>query len=226
MKRKVEVFTGAYASGKSETSINRALQYVARGENITLVDLDTVEPGYTLRPLYGELTKRGVNVVTQTDYFGLGEAASYVTPQQINCLNEKGDIVIDVGYGASGLDVLDIIQNIELEENLNIYLVVNTSKFETHNVESILEYIKFSEGLEKRDWKKFSGLISNTHFGDETTKDDIIRGYKILKEVAQQIKLPIVAIGVPDNLKNEFSEKIYDETEIWFYERLMPNALW
>ena len=226
MKRKVEVFTGAYASGKSETSINRALQYVARNQHITLVDLDTVEPAYTLRPLFGELSNRGVNVITQTDYFGLGEAASYVTPQQINCLNEKGDIIIDVGYGASGLDVLDIIQNIEKEEDLNIYLVVNTSKFETHNVESILEYIKFSEGLEKRDWKKFTGIISNTHFGDETTKEDILRGYKIVKQAAELVDLPVVAIGVPNNLKQEFETDKIDNTEIWFYERLMPNALW
>ena len=225
MKRKVEVFTGAYASGKSETSINRALQYVKRNENVTLVDLDTVEPAYTLRPLYGELTARGINVITQTDYFGLGEAASYVTPQQINCLNEKGDIIVDVGYGASGLDVLDIIQNIDKEDDLNIYLVVNTSKFETRNVDSILEYIKFSEGLEKRDWKKFTGLISNTHFGDETTAEDVVRGYNIIKQAAEKVALPVVAIGVADNLKSEFDEK-YDNTEIWFYERLMPNALW
>lgn len=225
MKRKVEVFTGAYASGKSETSINRALQYIKRNEKVTLVDLDTVEPAYTLRPLYGELMSRGVNVITQTDYFGLGEAASYVTAQQINCLNEKGDIIIDVGYGASGLDVLDIIQNIDKEEDLNIYLVVNTSKFETRNVESILEYIKFSEGLEKRDWKKFTGLISNTHFGDETTTEDVIRGYNIIKQAAERVALPVVAIGVADNLKSEFDDK-YDNIEIWFYERLMPNALW
>ncbi len=225
MSRKVEVYTGAYASGKSETSINRALQHVARNEHITLVDLDTVEPAYTLRPLYQTLTDRGINVIAQTDYFGLGEAASYVNPQQINCLNEKGDIIIDVGYGASGLDVLDIINNIEKEEDLRIYLVLNTSKFETHNVESILEYIKFASGLQKRDWKKFSGLISNTHFGSETTKEDIINGYEIIKEAAQKANLPIIAIGVSNELKDEFEEK-YDGVDVWFYERLMPNALW
>jgi len=225
MSRKVEVFTGAYASGKSETSINRALQHIKRNEPVTLVDLDTVEPAYTLRPLVKALTERGINVIAQTDYFGLGEAASYVTAKQLNCLDEEGDIIIDVGYGASGLDVLDIINNIEREENLNIYLVINTSKFETSSVENILEYIEFASGLEKRDWKKFTGIISNTHFGSETTKEDIIRGYDITKEAAQKVGLPIVAIGVSEELKNEF-DSTYDGVEIWFYERLMPNALW
>ena len=50
--RFVEVFAGAYASGKSETSINRALQFARKGEKITLVDLDTVEPAYTLLHLH------------------------------------------------------------------------------------------------------------------------------------------------------------------------------
>ena len=82
--RTVEVFTGAYASGKSESAINRALQYANCGKSITLVDLDTVEPAYCLRPIIGELKEKGINIIAQTDYFGLGEAGSYVTAEQIN----------------------------------------------------------------------------------------------------------------------------------------------
>ena len=55
LSRTVEVFTGAYASGKSESALNRALQFANRGKDITLVDLDTVEPAYCLRPIIGEL---------------------------------------------------------------------------------------------------------------------------------------------------------------------------
>lgn len=226
MARKTEVYAGAYASGKSETAINRALQYANSGEKITLVDLDTVEPAYTLRPIVKPLKDMGINVITQEDAFGLGEAATYVTSHQINCLANEGDIIIDVGYGASGLDVLDIITDIGDEENLEIFLVVNTSKFETCSEENILEYITFSEGIEKRQWKKFAGFISNTHFGGETTKEDVIRGYEILKSVSEQVNIPIKAIGVANFLKDEFTEDSYDGVPIWFYERMMPNALW
>ncbi len=226
MTRTTEVYTGAYASGKSETSINRALQYIKKGKKITLVDLDTVEPAYCMRPILGELKERGIDVIAQSDYFGLGEAGSYVTGEQINCLNNQGDIIIDVGYGATGLDTLDILNGIENEQNLKIYLVVNTSKFETRDKESILEYIEFSSGLNKTPWKKFSGLISNTHLSDETTKEDIIRGYEILKEVSKETNIPIVAIGAQEKFKTEFTQGSYDGIEIWFYERLMPKALW
>ena len=112
MARVIEIYAGAYASGKSETALNRARQYAQLNKPITLVDLDTVEPAYTLRPIANDLRKMGINVITQPDNFGLGEAASYVTPAQVNFLSNDGDIIVDVGYGAGGLDILDIVNNI------------------------------------------------------------------------------------------------------------------
>lgn len=222
-ERFVEVYAGAYASGKSETAINRARQFADAGEKITLVDLDSVEPAYTLRPIAKELENMGIQTITQPDNFGLGEAASYVTSAQINCLTNKGNIIIDVGYGAGGLDILDIINNVGEEKDLRIYLVVNTAKFETSTVDNIIEYVTFSEGLEKRPWKKFTGVISNTHFGDETTKEDVINGYTKLKKACEIIKLPIIAIGVDEKLN--FESK-YDNVDVWTYKRMMPRAFW
>ena len=225
MTRTVEVYAGAYASGKSETALNRARHLVEQGKQITLVDLDSVEPAYTLRPIAKELESLGIRVVTQPDNFGLGEAASYVTSAQVNCLKNEGDIIIDVGYGVGGLDILDIINDIGDVENLCIFLVVNTAKFETSSVENIIEYVNFSEGVEKRPWKKFCGMISNTHFGDDTTKEDVINGYEMLKKAAEKLDILIKAIGVPENLADKFEQK-YDGVDVWIYNRMMPKAFW
>ena len=224
--RTVEIYTGAYASGKSENALNRALEYIQEKKEITLVDLDTVEPAYCMRPIAETLRNYGINLILQSDYFGLGEAGSYVTNEQINCLKKTdGDIIIDVGYGVTGLDTLDILNDIDKEENIKIYLVVNTSKFETRDVDSILEYMQFNSGENKKPWKKISGFVSNTHLGDETTKDDVTRGYEILKEVSQKTSIPIVAISIDEKLKNYF-DKTYDETPIRILNSHMPKALW
>ena len=225
--RTVEIYTGAYASGKSENAINRAIEYINNNKKITLVDLDTVEPAYCMRPLEKTLKDMGIDLILQSDYFGLGEAGSYVTNEQINCLKKNdNDIIIDVGYGVTGLDTLDILNDIDLEENIKIYLVVNTSKFETMDKDSILEYIKFNSGENKKPWKKISGFISNTHLGDETTKEDIIRGYKILKQVANETKIPIVAISADQKFQGQFENNQYDGIQIKYLNRLMPKALW
>ena len=225
--RTVEIYTGAYASGKSENAINRAISYIKNNKEITLVDLDTVEPAYCMRPLEQTLRNMGINLILQSDYFGLGEAGSYVTNEQINCLKKTdGDIIIDVGYGVTGLDTLDILNDIDKEENIKIYLVVNCSKFETRDEDSIIEYIEFNSGENKKPWKKISGFISNTHLGDETTLEDIIRGYEILKKVSLKTNIPISAISVDEKFKNDFEGDIYDKTPVRYLNRLMPKALW
>ncbi|MBQ8635948.1 hypothetical protein IJX73_02705 [bacterium] len=225
--RTVEIYTGAYASGKSENAINRAIEYTKEHKKITLVDLDTVEPAYCMRPLEHQLREMGINLILQSDYFGLGEAGSYVTNEQINCLKKNNqDIIIDVGYGVTGLDTLDILNDIDKEENIKIYLVVNTSKFETRDVDSILEYIQFNSGDNKKPWKKISGYISNTHLGDETTIEDIKRGYDILSEVSKITKTPIIALSVDEKFKSKFNEDMYNNTPVRYLTRLMPKALW
>lgn len=223
MARVVEIYAGAYASGKSETALNRARQYAQLNKQITLVDLDTVEPAYTLRPIANDLRQMGIDVITQPDNFGLGEAASYVTPAQVNFLSNDGDIIVDVGYGAGGLDILDIVNNIDKETNLQAYLVVNTAKFETSTVDNIIEYVDFAGGSERK--YDFSGMISNTHFGDETTKEDVINGYNKLKTASQKVNIPIRAIGIDEKLAQDFG-LTYDDVEIWTYKRMMPKAFW
>ena len=90
MSRFVEVYTGAYASGKSEISVNRAIA-LSQTDKVTLVDLDTVEPAYTLRPIQKEIEEtKGIKVITQEDYFGLGETGNTITPFQMNCLSAEG----------------------------------------------------------------------------------------------------------------------------------------
>lgn len=223
MARVIEIYAGAYASGKSETALNRARQYAQLNKPITLVDLDTVEPAYTLRPIANDLRKMGINVITQPDNFGLGEAASYVTPAQVNFLSNDGDIIVDVGYGAGGLDILDIVNNIDKETNLQAYLVVNTAKFETSTIDNIIEYVDFARGSERK--YDFSGMISNTHFGDETTKEDIINGYNKLKIASQKVNISIRAIGIDEKLAQDFA-LTYDGVEVWAYKRMMPKAFW
>lgn len=227
MTRIVEVFTGAYASGKSEISINRAMMLKSEDAPVTLVDLDTVEPAYTLRPLKKELETYGIKVITQESYFGLGETGNVITPQQQNCLKLSSDnIVIDVGYGAGGLDILNLVTGIEEEKNLTIYIVINASKPETSSRDQIVEYVKWSLGTGNQKWKAFSGIISNTHFSDETEPADVLKGFEITRQAAEILDLPIRAITVSEKLYPELESMVYNGIPVWTLKRFMPKALW
>jgi len=225
IQRIVEVYTGAYASGKSEISINRALDLHKDSTPIVLVDLDTVEPAYTLRPIKKKLETYGIKVITQENSFGLGETGNVLTAGQINCLLNPENLVIDVGYGAGGLDILEIITNIEKEKNLNIYIVINTAKPETNTVDDIVEYIKWTKGTTPYGWKKFAGIISNTHLGSDTAKEDILRGVDITLKASEIIKIPVFAVSMDEKFAGEFDQNI-NGIPVWLMKRFMPDAFW
>lgn len=224
--RFIEVFTGAYASGKSETAINRALYLHNKGIEITLVDLDTVEPAYTLRPIKNQLQSLGLSVVAHNrdDSFGLGEAGTYITPEQKMCLHRKENLVIDVGYGAGGVDSLVLLEDIQSEEDLSIYMVINPYKFETSTVDNIIEHVEWYRTGQKTVWE-IAGLICNPHFVDKTTVDDIFKGYDTVKKASDKLNIPIRSLNVFENLLDKFQETDFKE-EIWPLKRFMPEALW
>lgn len=225
--RWIEVYTGSYASGKSETAINRALYLHQQEINLTLVDLDTVEPVYTLRPIKKMLQSLGLSVVAhdRDDSFGLGEAGTYITQQQKMCLHRKENLIIDVGYGACGLDALVLLEDILKEKDLSLYMVINPTKFETSTIENIIEYINWATTGQAINWK-LTGLICNPHFGDQTEVSDILKGYKIVKDAANLISIPIRALNVEESLLEEFNKTNFNEVEIWSIKRFMPQALW
>lgn len=226
--RTVEIFAGAYACGKSEISINRALELNNENTPVTLVDLDTVEPAYTLRPLKKTLEKYGIRVVTQEDSFGLGETGNVITPAQKNALKlyPNDNIIIDVGYGAGGLEILNLVTGLEEEQNANIFIVINASKYETSTVENIVEYINASYGSQEKNRKKIDGIISNTHFGDETEPADVIKGYEITVKAGEILDIPVTTTAVSESVYSREKSLVPQDIPVLVLKRFMPNALW
>ena len=74
----IEAYVGEFASGKSENAINRALDLLESGRQVTLIDLDLVAPFYTLRPIQAQLKERGLNVVTWETGKTMGLGSSFV----------------------------------------------------------------------------------------------------------------------------------------------------
>ncbi len=68
MKHKLNIFIGAYGSGKSEISVNSALLLKKENPNINvlLADLDIVNPYYRSADAVAKLTDCGIRVVSSS----------------------------------------------------------------------------------------------------------------------------------------------------------------
>lgn len=218
--RVVEAYIGEYASGKSENAINRSLELYRQGHEVSLVDLDTVEPFYTLRPLKKTLEEQGLNVIAWSpeQVMGLGEAGSLLNQSMIWALKNKGSIIMDVGYGVHGAKILNLIEGAASDPDLKIYVVVSAARPMTATKADVVEYVK---GLGRVD-----GLINNTHLGKETTRDVIESGAQIISEAARELGLPVVYTAVWRELAAEFGPADKEGNPIKILDRFMPDAFW
>ncbi len=220
MDRIVEAYIGEYASGKSENAVNRALSLAEQGRKVTLVDLDLVEPVYTLRPLIEMLEEKGIHVIAwkTEDTIGLGEAGSVLHPAMRWALKNEGDVILDIGYGAKGSAVLNLLEGIEDEKDLKVILVVNTLRPMTDSVEKIIEYL-YETG-------PAHGMIANTHLGEQTTVKLMVNGLEMVQEAAKKAEIPVFAMAVDERFKEDFPEDTINGVPLRFLRRYLPLGFW
>ncbi|MHB1127697.1 MAG: hypothetical protein ACYC2T_12245 [Bacillota bacterium] len=218
--RVIEAYVGEYASGKSENAINRALQLAREGRKVTLVDLDMMEPFFTLRPIKRQLEDLGVDVVAwetgQT--MGLGETGCLIKPETRWVLHRDGDIIFDVGYGVEGSKTLHIIEGARDNPELKIYAVVNISRPLTATVDNIVEYIHTLGDI--------NGLINNTHLGEETDAGIIQNGAIAVTTAAKRLGLPVIFTAVEESLREIISEHDCMGNPVRVLRRFMKDAFW
>ncbi|MFA5881128.1 MAG: hypothetical protein WC834_02940 [Eubacteriales bacterium] len=220
-ERIVEAYIGEYASGKSEIAVNRAVDLKKEGRHVTLVDLDLVEPFYTLRPIKRQLTETGIYVVAweTSETMGLGEAGSLIKPEMRWVLRRPGDIILDIGYGVEGAKVLNLIEGAADNKNLQVFVVLNIGRPMTDNVKDIVEYVK-ELGI-------VHGLINNSHLGDDTSVDFVQQGAKVITEAALVLGLPVIATYIDRKFEFEINSKMdIKGNPIRLLDRYMTNTFW
>lgn len=220
MARIVEAYIGEYASGKSEIAINRALELSGCGQPVTLVDLDTVEPFYTLRPLKAWLEQRGITVVGsgQEESFGLGETGGRIHPAARWALRREGVIILDIGYGVFGARTLNLVEGAQADPDLRVLAVINTARPMTSSVADIVGYV--------RDLGRVDALVSNSHLGDQTTPEFIIAGHRKVVQAARELGLPVAFLAVEERWRETFQAMDLGGVPVKYIRRYMPAALW
>lgn len=216
----IEAYVGEYASGKSENAVNRAIALQSQGMPVTLVDLDTVEPCYTIRPIKKELEAMGIEVVAweTRDTMGLGEAGSVIKGSMRWALKRKGNIVLDIGYGVHGAEIFNLIEGAWENPFLKIIAVINMSRPFTADVESILEYVK--------TLGRIDALLNNTHMDEETTVDIVQKGARGVTEAANILGLPVICTSAVANIAKQIGSADCMGNPVRVLERLMPRTFW
>lgn len=187
-KERINIFTGDYGSGKTEISINYALELAAKNDKVKIVDLDIVNPYFRSREAKEPLMEADVEVVAPAGKLVQADLPA-LPPQILGAIQDKNSkLIFDVGGEENGTIALGRFRQYLDEVETNVNFVINPNRPFTGDSAGVKEVIN---KIEKASRLKVDYLISNPNLGRETKVNDIIEGHKQLEEISEELGIPI-----------------------------------
>ncbi|MGD9887023.1 MAG: ATP-binding protein [Bacilli bacterium] len=193
MKR-ITFIAGHYGSGKSEFSLNLAIQKKVS----MLVDLDIVNPYFRSRELETLLNENHVRMISSTLKKALGSDLPFISSQAfVPFTNPQITAILDLGGDGVGAKLMHQFSDFLTKEETDLLLCINVFREETENELKIMKMINQIEGS---CGYKVTGLINNSNFLRETVFEDVLKGQMIIQEVSKKTNLPIIYTGIYDQV--------------------------
>lgn len=209
--KRLVIVIGHYGSGKTEFAVNYAVKMKEIYENVSIADLDIVNPYFRSREKREFFEEIGIKLFdssirnTAVDLPALpAELMGVITNPNIKS-------IIDVGGDPVGARVLarfaEQIKNVDYD----MFYVINGNRPDTSTVDGVINYLKMIEATSRL---KITGLVNNTHMLKATTVEDVEFGHELTKKVSWETDIPIryeaVIKETADKIKNqEIIEKLF-----------------
>ena len=193
----IVAIVGNYGSGKTEVSINLAVNRKREGLDVCVADLDLVNPYFRTREARTQLAELGIEVVLPADQYL--QADLPVLSPTIAGLIRKSDglTILDVGGDDAGAMVLAALGDAFKDAQVHMLQVVNPLRPQTNTAEGCL---KIRNEIEAAAKMKITGLIGNANLIDETGAEEIYEGYEFIRALSIQSGLPLEFVTVAQEL--------------------------
>lgn len=204
--RRVTLLAGHFGSGKTEITLNGALDLAARGEAVTLVDLDVVKPYFRSRSARELLRQGGVDLVApQGEFFS--SDLPIILPQIRSAISDPSRrVLLDAGGDDTGARVIGSLTDvIRQDEGTDFFLVLNFRRPFTPDVPSAVQMVREIEATARL---RVTGLLSNTHLMHQTTVAVVLEGHRLAAETASRLGVRLAAVTVEEPLLNQVREHL------------------
>jgi len=194
------VIVGNYGSGKTEVSINLAVNQKRAGVDVKIADLDLVNPYFRTREARKALVKLGIEVVVPEEKY-LQADLPILSPLISGLIRQPSDLtLIDAGGNNVGATVLAALADSFRNRHIHMLQVVNPFRPFTDTIEGCL---KMRDEIEKASKMTINGIIGNANLIDETSIDNIYTGYDFVKTLSGKTRLPLKFITAPVELLSD-----------------------
>jgi len=197
------IIVGHYGVGKTNLTLNFAHDLKNAGHDVTVVDLDIVNPYFRSSDYAQLLESAGIDIIAPTyarttlDTPSLGAATAGAFEQTEDAGRYT---LIDVGGDDAGATALGRFRHQLKSREYDMLYVVNANRNLTQSVDEALEVLAEIEAV---TGLQATGIINNTHLQVETTCETIKAGELFGQQCAKQSGLPLVCMTVPAGVECE-----------------------
>jgi len=196
------IIIGNYGSGKSEVAVNWTIAMKNWGINqISIADLDIVNPYFRSREAIKVMEEKGINVVAPKGRHFYADLPIILPEIKGLFQNQEGYAVFDVGGEDVGAKLLSSFHGFITDYELLV--VVNSNRPFTNTLENT-KILKHK--MENAAGLRITGFIGNTHLMDETDVDTILKGAAFLSELSEATDIPVRFITAHTSLYEKVME--------------------
>lgn len=197
--------TGHFGSGKTNFAVNLAKAAASEGRQVTLVDLDIVNPYFRAADNLSELEEAGVRCIVP-DFANTNVDIPTLPPAVMGAIEAHAKepdrlIIIDVG-GDNGAVALGMYKRFFKEGDYDLLYVLNKYRPLTEGIDGAAQVLDEIEYLSRL---KATGVVNASNLGSETTAADVLETAEFAKEFAQKYSLPLVCTVAREELVPELS---------------------
>jgi hypothetical protein len=208
--KRFTVVTGHYGCGKTNLSINLALDFARAGEQVTLVDLDIVNPYFRSCDSAALLAEHRVRLISPTFASTTLETPS-LPAEMYAAFETAGRVVLDVGGDDAGATALGRFAEDVSALDYDLLYVVNRYRNLTSTPQ---EAASLLAEIERASHLHATGVVNNSHLQSETTVATVLQSVPYAEETAALLGLPLVCTTVPARLASEFSTRDGDASHV------------
>ncbi len=192
MENKITIICGHYGCGKTNLSLNLAINSAKCGEPTVLVDMDVVNPYFRSCEYKELLTENGVEMISPTMSDSTLDLPAISSAVYSVFRDEGKTVIIDLGgddVGATALGMFkDNIKNYEM-----IY-VINKNRLQSSESAGAIELLR---EIETATGLKATAIVNNSHMGTQTTKEILIESLLYAKVISDKLGLPLLYSTAP-----------------------------
>lgn len=215
----IVIIVGNYGSGKTEVSINLAVNRKRAGLEVRIADLDLVNPYFRTREAKARLAELGIEVVVPPKQYMQADLP-ILSPVVAGMIRQPSQLtLLDTGGNDVGVNVLAALGDVLSGKKIHVLQVVNPFRPFTDTARGCL---KIRNEIERASRLSISGIIGNANLIDETTVEDIYTGYDFVSGLSRESGLALKFVTVAAELMSKIDIKHFTCPVLLIERQLVP----